>query len=212
MSEQNQVMCHFGCGEVARYTRYDNIHMCDKHEHRCSNYERYVMRQGGVYTEAPDYSYQKNTLIRSANSVFLAGSITGAVDWQAEVAPKLLPYWHVFNPRHANYDGLIPDAEREQITWEFDALAFCNTILFYFSNETLAPITLLEYGKMLKSGKNLFVCIHPDYKRKNDVLIQTELEEKNPHEVFKSYTRRKVQFATDLDDLVTQVNEFAYTR
>lgn len=108
-------------------------------------------------------------------SIFLAGSITGAVNWQKEMVNIIFPYYHIFNPRRSNFDVTDSNMEKEQITWEFNALRYCPTVLFYFSSETLAPITLFEYGKMLLSHKNLFVCVHPDYKRKNDVLIQTAL-------------------------------------
>jgi hypothetical protein len=45
----------------------------------------------------------------------------------------------------------------------------------------MAPITLFEYGKVLKTHDHsrIFVGIHPDYPRLRDVVIQTELE--NPH-------------------------------
>lgn len=58
-------------------------------------------------------------------------------------------------------------------------IKFCENILFYFSKETVAPITLFEYGTLLEQfnqGKKIIhVAIHPEYPRKNDVLIQTEL-------------------------------------
>ena len=115
------------------------------------------------------------------NSIFLGGSITGAVDWQKEAAEKLLPYFNVINPRRANYSTLDPKTEEEQITWEYYAMLCVDNILFWFSNETLAPITLFEYGKLLGrkiNGQRLFIGIHPEYQRKNDVIIQTKLENK----------------------------------
>lgn len=130
------------------------------------------------YYEAPDYSYKNdNDLINEDyKCIFLGGSITGAWDWQLQMSTKLSGTCHVFNPRRYNFDVNNPEIEREQITWEFDTLKFCPMIMFYFSEETLAPITLFEYGKMINDPtKKLFVCVHPEYKRKNDVLIQTEL-------------------------------------
>jgi hypothetical protein len=129
------------------------------------------------YIEAPNRAVNLNNLEKT---VFLAGSITGANDWQKEAADKLLPHFNVFNPRRANYSTFDLNAEREQITWEHNYLQICQIILFYFSWETLAPITLLEYGAALEDTKTrsyqkIYTAIHPDYKRKNDVIIQTEL-------------------------------------
>lgn len=117
------------------------------------------------------------------NSIFLAGSITGAGNWQTDTANKLRSRFHVFNPRRDNFNVSDPKVEREQITWEFSYLNYCRNILFWFAPETLAPITLFELGTVLELGfrgeKNIFIGIHPDYKRKNDVLIQTELRAPN---------------------------------
>ena len=121
----------------------------------------------------------KNDMDFTYKSTFLAGSITGAWNWQERATEVLIPHFNVFNPRRSNYSTFDPAVEKEQITWEHDHLLFCENILFYFSHETLAPITLFEYGKMLAISQwaqlNIFTCIHPEYKRKNDVLIQTEL-------------------------------------
>lgn len=139
-----------------------------------------------IYLEAPNYLPTSVSSYRwfMPRSIFLAGSITGASNWQQEATRALLPYLNVFNPRRENFNTTDKEAEREQITWEFRHLDLAPLTLFYFAPETLAPITLLEYGKQLvksqqptfqSSFRRTFVCIHPDYKRKNDVLIQTEL-------------------------------------
>lgn len=136
-----------------------------------------------IYTEAPNRKDCGNSWNFNRN-IFLAGSISGAHDWQKTAAEKLLPYFNVFNPRRTNYSTFDPNEEYRQIAWEHEYLGLCETILFFFSFETLAPITLLEFGALLESSKReecektLYIAIHPEYKRKNDVLIQTEL--RNP--------------------------------
>lgn len=131
-----------------------------------------------VYLEAPNrVPFEK---MGWENTVFLAGSISGARDWQIEAKDRLLPYLNVINPRRANYSSLDPNIEREQIVWEHEMLRFSDKTLFWFSPETLAPITLYELGKMLALSKyqpwrRIYIGIDPDYKRKNDVLIQTQL-------------------------------------
>lgn len=134
-----------------------------------------------TYFEAPRYAAHSE--VENWNkAIFLGGSITGAVDWQKDVAQKLQPHFTVFNPRRVGYQLFDSKIEREQIAWEYHYLNMCTHALFYFSHETLAPITLFEYGKQLIKMKyapyrKTYVCVHPDYLRKNDVYIQTELEQ-----------------------------------
>ncbi len=134
------------------------------------------------YIEAPNY-VQPNSIKDWSKTIFLGGSITGAESWQDYATETLLPHFDVFNPRRAEFDISNKNAEREQITWEHHYLDSCQINLFYFSYETLAPITLLELGATLESVKlqhykKVYIAIHPDYKRKNDVIIQTELRNK----------------------------------
>lgn len=125
--------------------------------------------------------------IKSADSLFIAGSITGTENnnWQSKIidlkpitfAPTIRECYHVFNPRRENYDGLIPGEEFRQIHWEYHTLKHCDHILFWFASETLAPITLFELGSALNTHDHskIHIGIHPNYARKNDVIIQTEL-------------------------------------
>jgi hypothetical protein len=137
------------------------------------------------YVEAPDYSLEIERL-NPRDNLFLAGSITGAYDWQIQMLQKtsfpdesVLDKYNVFNPRRNSFDLMNKEVEKEQITWEYHIINNkCKNILFWFSHETLAPITLYEYGRVLArfdQYDNIFVGIHPEYKRKNDVLIQSEL-------------------------------------
>lgn len=133
-----------------------------------------------IYLEAPNELSFYSCLDRE-RTVFLAGSITGTANWQESAARALLKHFNVFNPRRANFDAKEPLVERQQIAWEFKHLGLAGITLFYFSNETLAPITLLEYGKQLEKCKyapwrKTYVYLHPDYQRRRDVMIQTELQ------------------------------------
>jgi len=139
------------------------------------------------YIEAPQYSVEISKLPAHVN-IFLAGSITGAQDWQKELAyanlrdyPRIIDLFNVFNPRRANYNALDPALELEQITWEYHCIhEKCEHILFWFAPETLAPITLFELGSALLTHDNskIYIGIDPEYKRKNDVIIQTQLRNK----------------------------------
>ena len=142
-------------------------------------------------------------------SIFIAGSITGARNWQKDILKipvgsekiTILDCYNAFNPRQENFDVNDPDVEKEQITWEYDAIHKCKYILFWFSHETLAPITLLELGSALNTHNPdcIFIGVHPEYKRKNDVIIQTALRNKKLSE--------KIVFnLEDLAKIVVQEN------
>ena len=81
----------------------------------------------------------------------------------------------LFNPRRANFPMGDPGAAQEQIVWEHTHLHKATAISFWFPCETLNPITLYELGAWSMRNKPLFVGVHPDYQRKQDVLIQTKL-------------------------------------
>lgn len=123
--------------------------------------------------------------IKKDDSLFIAGSITGTADWQSKIidlkpitfAPTIRECYHVFNPRRANYNTLIPGEEFRQIHWEYHSIEHCGHILFWFAPETVAPITLLEVGSAFNTHDHnkIHIGIHPDYIRKNDVAIQAQL-------------------------------------
>ena len=130
----------------------------------------------------------------SATSLFLAGGITGCPDWQQEVVSMLfLKPVAIFNPRRKNFPIDDPTASVKQIDWEFRYLRSCAAISFWFPCETLCPIVLYELGAWSMTSKPIFVGVHPDYKRKSDVEIQTSL------------VRKDVEVVYSLEDLVGQI-------
>lgn len=117
-------------------------------------------------------------------SVFCAGGITGCPDWQKDMRALLADMdMTLLNPRRANFDTSDPNASEKQIIWEHEALNAADGILFWFPCETLCPITLYELGRWSvrspTSQKPVWVGVHPDYKRKVDVEIQTRLAAPN---------------------------------
>jgi len=150
------------------------------------------------YIEAPNKPDYRT--LDFHKTIFLGGSISGSHNWQLGAKDKLIQYFNIFNPRRENFDVLNASMEREQIGWEHGWLQTCEIVLFYFSFETVAPITLLEYGAALEytkvcSYQKIYAAIHPEYKRKNDVLIQTEL--RNPK------WSRNITFS--LDETIEQI-------
>ena len=122
------------------------------------------------YIEAPE-SY-----IGKEASLFLAGGITGCPDWQQEMVSLLQDIPLVlFNPRRADFPIHDPSAASQQITWEHIYLREATAIIFWFPCETLCPIVLYELGAWSMTQKRLFVGVHPDYQRRQDVLLQTSL-------------------------------------
>lgn len=116
--------------------------------------------------------------------IFLAGSITGARNWQQDIAEGLKDLdCTVINPRRKNFPMNDLEAGREQIQWEFNKIWNDTDIIsFWFSNETLAPITLFELGTQLVRVKedpellqDIIIGCHLDYKRRFDVIEQTKL-------------------------------------
>lgn len=108
--------------------------------------------------------------------IFMAGGITNCPDWQTELAGRIdRGVGTLFNPRRAHFPIDDPSAADEQIRWEHDALRLADGILFWFPAETLCPIVLYELGAWSMTTKPLVVGCHPDYRRREDVFIQTEL-------------------------------------
>lgn len=110
-------------------------------------------------------------------SVFLAGGITNCPDWQAEMRHLLRENdITVVNPRRADFPIGDPNAALEQIEWEYDHLRKVELISFWFSVGSLNPIVLFELGAALeRDNVKVVVGCHPDYERRQDVEIQTEL-------------------------------------
>ena len=134
------------------------------------------------------------------NSLFVAGAITGAPDWQSDFAHNLRDTDLILlNPRREIYDSLDPDALREQIRWEHDGLRNSSAISFWFPAGALCMISLYELGSWAhwrdENGqpKPLFVAAQPNYARYDDVIIQLELE------------RPDMQVLASLEELATQV-------
>lgn len=134
------------------------------------------------YIEAPNYISIKNDI-----SIFLAGGISGCENWQKHVAEKLsnLDYATVVNPRRDDWK-VDKDEVKEsarQIKWEFEYIRKTTDILFWFTDDTLQPISLYELGAALERnkcyqneiGQRIFLGSDKNYKRVLDLKIQAKL-------------------------------------
>ena len=123
-----------------------------------------------LYVECP------RRLAEIQNGLFLAGGISGCPDWQAEMVELLRETnYTLLNPRRKDFSVGDPAAAKAQILWEYEHLRKAEKILFWFSPETLNPIVLYELGAWSMTEKPLFVGVHPEYQRRQDVEIQTAL-------------------------------------
>jgi hypothetical protein len=117
--------------------------------------------------------------------LFCAGGITDCPDWQSEMIERLQSsYWTLLNPRRARFPIDEPNASRQQIVWEYKHLRLAKAILFWFPCESICPIVLYELGAWSMTDKRLFVGVHPDYPRRQDVEIQTALARPDIHIVY----------------------------
>ena len=123
-------------------------------------------------------------------SVFLAGSINGAPDWQAKFRTRfedtdlvlLNPRRNLVNDRGA-WDG--PEGNR-QIDWEHEHLRKVSAVSFWFAAEGQGYSSALELGAMLERTPDLptntddgarwsfrvFVGTHPLYWKASTVAYQ----------------------------------------
>ena len=145
-----------------------------------------------IYIESPNELKDKGR----GKAIFLAGGISNCPDWQQEMRYLLRDTDLVLlNPRRADFPIDDPSAADAQITWEHNNLRKADAILFWFPCETLCPIVLYELGAWSMTTKPLFVGVHSNYARYQDVEIQTRL------------VRPDVQICHSLVDLARMVAE-----
>lgn len=131
-----------------------------------------------------------STELPKFKTVFLAGGITNCKEWQKAVIREL-EYEDVslFNPRQEHFDVSDRSASYNQILWEFERLEQMDVFSMYFCNDNSdQPICMYELGRNIVRMQNrspsdwdkrILISVEDGYKRKSDVLIQTELATRN---------------------------------
>ena len=144
-----------------------------------------------IITAPEKYDLKENEI-----SVFLAGGITNCEEWQNKIIDYLKdnPYNDlndlvVFNPRRENFPIDDKSAAQEQIEWEFNNIERCDIFSIYFCGGISdQPICMYELGRNILRLQNRFpanwqerivISIEEEYKRKDDVIIQTRLATNN---------------------------------
>ena len=145
--------------------------------------------------------------------LFIAGGIRNCPPWQNELIEKLQKDERIkeeidededikiiiLNPRCKE----VPD-EKSQTKWEYDNLKKSDIISFWFSEGSQNPITLFEYGSHLHNHIPLVVGCHPNYEKRNNVILQTELAK---HEI--KVNQNFDEFYEDLvDTLIGHITQY----
>lgn len=115
-------------------------------------------------------------------SIFLGGSIDmgAAENWQERLTKDLSDYQNlvILNPRRDDWDSSwvqdpTPGTQfYEQVSWELECQEQADIIVYYFTADSKAPITLLELG--LFSEDNVVVCCPKEFYRYGNVKMVCE--------------------------------------
>ncbi|KAF7551251.1 hypothetical protein G7046_g7770 [Stylonectria norvegica] len=109
-------------------------------------------------------------------SIFLAGttSKTGEPDWR-ETLTDALAEWPItiFNPKRDDWDSIwtedfSDERWKEQVEWELEMQDLANVIVVLFHGVSSAPVSLLELGLHVRSGK-VIACVLDGYSKKGNV-------------------------------------------
>lgn len=128
-------------------------------------------------------------------TVFLAGTIEmgAGVRWHAEAAERIyrtlqgkaggalmMPELAFYNPRRD--DGFAPGMEDRQIRWEQERLREADYVFMYLQADTKSPVSLLEFGQFIASGR-LYVACDPSFYRWRNLKVTAGFDHAADHVV-----------------------------
>lgn len=110
-------------------------------------------------------------------------------DWQSQVFVQLADLdIDVYNPRRVT----APENIEEQIRWELEAMEKCDMIAMHYEPESKSPVTLMEAGLHMRSGRLVIHC--PDgYWRRENVLVTADFY--------------RAKMVSSLDALIQEIRE-----
>ncbi len=112
-------------------------------------------------------SEQKLPKRKSADHyTFLAGSIDYKLitNWRKQVINILGKDNNFFDPTNKNHDTLSKKEMKNHIEWELGALLLSDKIILNLLPHSLSPISLVELGLYVDSGKLIVICPKEFYK------------------------------------------------
>ena len=125
------------------------------------------------YLSAIEYSLH-------TKKVFLGGTIDmgNSEDWQDKISSQLEGSVLIMNPRREQWDSSWEQTKENkefvaQVNWELFHLEKADYVIIYLAAGSASPISLLELGLHLKSGRVLICC--PDgFYRKGNIDVTAE--------------------------------------
>lgn len=129
---------------------------------------------------------------KATTTIFLAGTIEmgAGVRWHADAARRIhqtlldktndstMPVLEFHNPRRD--EGFTPEMAEPQIRWEQERLIGSDYIFMYLQPDTKSPISLLEFGQFIGTGK-LYLSCSPDFYRYSNLIITAEYSHARDH-------------------------------
>jgi hypothetical protein len=157
--------------------------------------------------EAPNeiYSLKNHKNLK----MFLAGGISKCPDWQSYVIGELknVDNLTIYNPRRKKFPIDNPAEAEQQITWEFNHLRDATVLFFWFSRGSLNPIALYELGMWCNSDDKIAIIgVDPEYERKSDVIMQTNLARPNI-EIFDSIDKMTEEVRYIVNMIMSNIEE-----
>lgn len=118
--------------------------------------------------------------------VFLAGAIDmgRAEPWQDYVFEWMCDSnfpLTFFNPRREDWDAaweqtLKSEQFVEQVNWELDNIEKADIVFMYFPSDSLAPISLLEFGLAVGLKKKIIIAAGEGYHRLGNLAVICDRE------------------------------------
>lgn len=145
-----------------------------------------------IFTAPDEYRPNIESLPFEDNpiKIFLAGSISGALDWQSATLKILEERLEndpviIYNPRQEKFNMNSRVAAAQQIAWEFRHLEEMDIFTMYFaaSETSVSPISLYELGRNICRmqmrfptdwQRRILVDIEDGYLRQQDVIEQVD--------------------------------------
>jgi hypothetical protein len=117
-------------------------------------------------------------------SIFLAGSIDQgkARPWDLEIIKALEDFdVTILSPRRLDWDDSwtqeASDPQfREQVTWEWNALARADMLVCVFTADSKAPISFYEWGRFSTTKKDALVCVEEGFYRTGNLDLYAEFD------------------------------------